>query len=516
MNKEREGISALLQNKILFIVISVFGVGIITHGYAFFNMLYSTDSMLIYQDDDEWMYGLGRFMMPVYERIRGRYYPPSVVGFLSLFFIAVSVYLIIDMFKVDNLVTIFLVCLIMTTNYLVRNLFDQFMHDADAYLFSCMLVVLGVYLWRRYEKGFIASIPIFICSIGLYPAYLQVAVTLFIILAVYDLFGNAELKDIIHRFILQMLGLIFCTGVYFVMAKLVQRQLGIADNKNANSIGNAFRSGGFTGILKLVPKMYEDVFKNVLYTGGNLKHITEAAVLMVVLLAAICLFMYFRRSSIEKQKKVAILFLIAILPAGMECVYVMSGGYFHSLMRHPKYIVFALGIIAIDKCIKENSERIRIRTLTAFMIAFISIDAFVCAGNQYLQKDMVWQTTMFTMTRVIDRLEQTEGYEPGKPVVIVGDIDRTPVSWERDEFYRLGGSHVHFTTSYYRLYERYFQKLLGYPIWILSRDDAVAFEARPEVEAMPAFPAEGCIKQIDDVFVVKISNVKLQVYVPAE
>ena len=101
-------------------------------------------------------------------------------------------------------------------------------------------------------------------------------------------------------------------------------------------------------------------------------------------------------------------------------------------------------------------------------------------------------------------------------LLFIGDMEKAAFNMERPDFYVHRGSHVHFTTSYYRLYERYFQKLLGYPIWILPREDAVAIEQNPETADMPPFPGDGCIKEVDGVFVVKMSDVKLEVYGQSE
>ena len=501
-------------NKFIYCLISVFGVGIIMHGYAFFNMLYNTDSMLIYQNDDEWMFGLGRFMMPVYEKIRGRYYPPAVVGFLALFFIAVSVYLIIKMFKIEDNLIIFMICMIYVSNFLVRNLFEQFMHDADAYMFSLMLATIGVYFWERYKFGFILSIPCFVASIGLYQAYLQVGVTLFILLAIQRLVRNEEYKGVIKRFLLQMTGMLLSIALYYVLARLAQWIKGIASNENMNSIGAAFKGSGLLSILSLVGRMYLDVFKNVFTQTGHWNFVKQLVIAVILIYTIAISISMLRHSAVVKANKIVIALFVLILPAGMECVYIMSNGFFHSLMRFPMYIVFSMCVMISLKYWDRSGIMLKnnVRRVLSILLLFIFLDSFIAAGVQYLHKDFVWQTTLFDMTRIIDRLEQTEGYEPGKPVVFVGDIEKSSLHLYRPDYYEERGSHIHFATSYYRLYERYFRDLLAYPIWILSREEAVEMEKLPEVEEMHSFPHKDCIREINDIFVVKVSDEKLEIY----
>ncbi len=514
-----------IRNKFIFTLLCVFGFGLIAHGYAFFNMLYNTDSMLIYQNDDEWMLGLGRFMMPIYEKIRGRYYPPSVVGFLALLFISVSLYLFFEMFEVEDRVVITLICMIFASNFLVRNLFEQFMHDADAYMFSLMLATIGVFAWDRFRYGFAVSFVCFVCSIGLYQAYLQAGITLFILLAIRRLLSDEDNFKVIKCFLSQMLIMLAAISTYYFLAKLAQRVTGVAANNNMNSIGAAFHTDGIGNLIKLIGKMYVDVFYTAFTQSGHLNTLKLFAVVIVLFTALILSGICLRRTDIKKKNKLTIILLFLILPAGMECIYVISNGFFHSLMRFSMYFVFGICIIIIYDFFSKKNNIIKnkifgigknINKILCILIIFIFVDNVICAGNQYLQKDMIWQSTMFNMTRIIDRLEQTDGYEPGKPVVFIGDMEKAAFNMERPDFYVHRGSHVHFTTSYYRLYERYFQKLLGYPIWILPREDAVAIEQNPETADMPPFPGDGCIKEVDGVFVVKMSDVKLEVYGQSE
>ena len=61
----------------------------LAHGFRFLAPNFSDDSLLISQTENtDWQISLGRFMQPIYWRIRGDIPVPSVIGFLSYFFLA--------------------------------------------------------------------------------------------------------------------------------------------------------------------------------------------------------------------------------------------------------------------------------------------------------------------------------------------------------------------------------------------------------------------------------------------
>ena len=492
----------------MYVLVCTIGWGFLIHGYGFFNMIYSMDSMLVYQNDDAFQFGLGRFMVPFYARLRGRYYPPSVIGVLALTYIAVSTYLIIRMFRISDKFLILFICAIMSTNKVVIFLVADFICFMDVQLLSLMLMVIGVYLVRNYKWGLIAFIPLCVVSLGLYQAYFQVGVTLFLSLAIYDLAHNRKAGEVIKNFILQMIAMLAGIVLYMFTMKLVNRYMGMNTSNGANAVGAAFRRRSMNDVVKLATGMYLDFCKNIIDQGGNYKYVKGIAITIILITAFVLFMRYLKSREISKMNIVLILAAFVILPAGMTCVYIGSNGYYHDLMRYSHYIVYSLALAVIYKCSdKKNLER-----MVYALLVFFIIDNMVGAGNQYLHKDMIYQTTMFNMTRIIDRLEQTEGYEPGKPVIFAGDIEISSMNYVRDDYFRMSGTHFYSSVTYYRLYERYFQKLLGYPIWILPREDAVEMEKNPEVDKMPVFPAKDSIKEIDGVFVIKVSDVKLEIF----
>ena len=73
--------------------LSVLFFSFITHGYRFFNNMYSHDALLmVYQGDFAWQIALGRFLQPLLLFFRGSLCNPWLISFCAVFWIFLSVY----------------------------------------------------------------------------------------------------------------------------------------------------------------------------------------------------------------------------------------------------------------------------------------------------------------------------------------------------------------------------------------------------------------------------------------
>lgn len=98
--------SIIVQDKVLICrtLLFTFIIGLIAHGYAFFNGLFSHDSLKVYPDKNEiiWHISLGRFLQEPYRICRGELAAPWLIGLMSLLWISVTAYLIIKLLKIKQ------------------------------------------------------------------------------------------------------------------------------------------------------------------------------------------------------------------------------------------------------------------------------------------------------------------------------------------------------------------------------------------------------------------------------
>ncbi|MGN0777162.1 MAG: hypothetical protein ACI4MM_10860, partial [Candidatus Ventricola sp.] len=127
----------------------------------------------------------------------------------------------------------------------------------------------------------------------------------------------------------------------------------------------------------------------------------------------------------------------------------------------------------------------------------------------YLKKNLEFESTLSLMSRVIQRLEETEGYRPGgTPVAVIGTPEESVFSVERKGFEQLSALDAasgNYAVSTDEDMIWYSWEVLGYPINFVSTHELELLKDNEAVRALPAFPDEGCCTFIGDTLVIKLS-----------
>ena len=151
------------------------------HGYCFFNANFSHDILWdLYEESPDSMVGMGRYLRPVYRLIRGNFTLPAFNGFLELAFMTLSAYVITGLLGIRSKALVLLTCGVLITNSTMSLMNATFLHDADAYGFALVMVVLGVWTAVNQKRGLLISVGFFFVSLGIYQAYINCAIYLFL------------------------------------------------------------------------------------------------------------------------------------------------------------------------------------------------------------------------------------------------------------------------------------------------------------------------------------------------
>ncbi len=122
------------------------------------------------------------------------------------------------------------------------------------------------------------------------------------------------------------------------------------------------------------------------------------------------------------------------------------------------------------------------------------------ANVTYLNAQMKYDSAVSTVTRIIDKIEQTENYTYNTPVIIVG-TSIGEAGHEGFEWCKRSPAVGHPSALTYNENMRMFIKNVCPDIKALSGID---YADLPEVKAMPAFPHDGYIKWLGDELIVKL------------
>ena len=514
INKTKE---YLEQNKKLLITVfvSTFAFGLVAHGYAFFNANFNHDSlygMIGNRDYNLFMLQIGRFIRPIWARIRGNIVLPTLIGFISLFFVSCSSYLIIRILNIKNKGLIILICGILITNYTVALTYATYIHDADIYSISLFLSVLSVYFYTSKNRiGLLIGTILMVISLGIYQAFFQVSIYLLMILAIERLINNEKSSKIVLDNIKILLCMILSIVIYYLIYKLSLLVFNVPLGDTYNSMPQLRDYFDLGSISYIVEEMFKS--EKMWFFGKNAHH--WWMILGINILCVVCILLTYikciKDRRINTSNIVLSILVLLLMPLGICIVCVMSKGLIHDIMTYSYFLFYIFTFKMFELCFEEKSGKHRryIEYVIYPLTFALLLSNTVYANELYIEKELMEQTTLSTMTRIINRMEETDGYEFNEtPVMIVGVLTISDLSHTRIGFMNTGeGTNVAFTITYQGIYEKYFENYLAYPINLVDDDTLFNYYYKDDViKDMPCFPDKDSVKFVDDILVVKIAD----------
>ena len=207
-------------------------------------------------------------------------------------------------------------------------------------------------------------------------------------------------------------------------------------------------------------------------------------------------------------KILAILALLAMAPFSASLICIISPEVlFHILMRMPWVVFFVFGLSCMDYNLKPEKVFFGIGILAAFVLVF----NFVISANVvYFNLNERYEKTYALCLRITDRLEQTEGYQTGDPVAILGGFPNQEIYPSTDITEKVTRGY-HETSGNYCIessekYAEFMKHYLNVTILPADFDTQLEIADTNEFREMEYFPYAGSIKKIHGVWVVKLNG----------
>lgn len=478
--------------------------GLVAHGARFLRLDFAHDATLVFQCDDVWQARLGRYLMPAYTRLRGQLVAPWWVGLLALAFLALAVWLVCDLLALSSPGAVALTAGLMVLSPAFTFANAAYLPWSDVYMLSLLCAVAAVWVWRRKRRGWLPAMALVCASVALYPSYFQATVFLMLVLLAGDCLDEAgpSAKALVRRGLGALGTLAGGLAVYGLSYLAVLAAFGLRTGTAANSVVHVadLTVGALPGLLG---GTYASAFGAL--AARYALHPALVTALAVALLAAtaaalVALFCAGRRTP---SRGVLLAVLVALMPLGIHCIYLLTQGQVHVLMTYPLCLA-PVACLALWQRLWRKGKGAWVRVSRAAVCAALAVILFSCAGfaNQlYLSQALKADNTRAVFTRLLDRVEQSPGYVPGQtPVALVGELQGGPLAVERPGFEHLSGAGVDgdFSVTHRTSYEYYFQYVLGYPIKLASDKEVQDCAQLPQVQALEPFPALNCAVSLPD------------------
>ena len=491
-------------------MLSVLIWGMAAHGYGFLHSSFSHDSLSEFNGgmgSNSWKIQLGRIAVPVYKAIfRTNLTLPWMCGLLALIWIGLAVFLTARMLSLRNRAEIFLIAGVFTVNLTVTATAATYLHDFDGNMFGMLCAAAAVFLWQRYRFGYLVGSVLLAVCMGIYQSYLSVAIVLILLICIGWLLKGEAFAGVFRRG-LTAIGMLLLGGIlYALMLGLTWKLSGITPASGSSNTLDLLLTLTPRDILRLMRDTYFDTFRRLFRVITPYPQWMIRAATGLLLLLTAGLFIAALRGKGKRETLLSIV-LAALIPLGMNVVYVLSSGMVHDLMVYGIWLSYLPALLLAF----GSSGRLKkgIRWGCALLAGFLLYADVQTANVLYLKKDMEQDAFLSYMTRVVYTMESCDGYVAGQtPVVFVGDPPQN--SYTIPGFERYAGitgadsSGATGLTEDFRA-RAYFQYVLNDPALIPGSDVFAQMESDPRVDAMPEYPESGSVAMIDGVLVVKFS-----------
>lgn len=324
----------------------MFTFGLVAHGYSFFNGNFSHDSLFdLYELSPDPMIAVGRYFRPVYRLIRGDFALPVISGFLLMLFMALSIYLLTDTLPIRKPFFLILTCGILITNASVTLLNATYIHDADSYGFALLLVVLGIYITVKFKRGIFFAPLLYMLSLGLYQAYINVAIFVFLLLALVSLLEGASVKQEYLKGLFRMISVGVGMALYFIGYKVVLMITGISQSDGYNSVS---RTGGLS-LRNIAHRFYyclKSELEWLIYPRNRVTWLITGITVVLMAVAIGLVITLLSRMKSSKRPIPGVIGIFAMIPFGINTITILSDQY-HELTTFSLFFLYILVIVLI-------------------------------------------------------------------------------------------------------------------------------------------------------------------------
>ncbi|MDL2310585.1 hypothetical protein LJC13_01240, partial [Peptostreptococcaceae bacterium OttesenSCG-928-C18] len=267
-----------------------------------------------------------------------------------------------------------------------------------------------------------------------------------------------------------------------------------------------------TGIIEFFKYFFESTKK---YLG------TVSAIMNLVVFISIGLLslnILVRNKLISNINKLLLLVLIIIHPLIFSLIYLLGPVFIHQIMIISFICVYYMAIILMEYTIRNKiyQKVTIINNMTVIAIFLVSISWGIFANKCYIAFDVKNNNMYSFANRIVNKIDDFEdfNYLEEEAIIIGNRVHANFGASKFEEFSSLSGiTGIDMPRDFNFMgesltYREYLRNMLGVNLIYPGKDKEEEIKLSQDFIEMPDFPKEGCIKKIDGILVVKISEYK--------
>lgn len=491
---------------------SAVGIGLLIHMPALLSDIPNHDGLASMYFDQN-MITSGRWFLSVACGFSSYYTVPWVIGLLGLLFLGLAAAAVTELLEVDRGWAIVSGSGLLAAFPALASTF-AYVFTLDGYMLALLLAVLAVLVTKKYKQGFVGGAFCLAFSLGIYQAYLAFAMILSLF-AVLMLFAETKsttekIRGTLRYLGMGILGAALYYGILQVLLRIQGKELASYQGIDGMVSGAGVETGGLFNSLRTIYQDFAtftlkgDVLYNNWISFGALALLALAAVLTAVALV--------QNRKWWKNPWFFVIIVVAFtaMPLVTNVILFISPDVtYHLLMRY-QWVLYLIGLNAFVSKNARLTKKAAILEWGALLSACALIFFYGVTDNiGYTNLQRKYEKTYAYCARLLDRIEQTEGYYQGIPIAMIGVIgdEQYPVTditlSVTGNIIGLNGDMLIYTGENYR---EFIKNYLGATLNILPTEAMAEMYYSEEYISMDSFPGEDSIRIIDGIMYIKTEN----------
>ena len=240
-------------------------------------------------------------------------------------------------------------------------------------------------------------------------------------------------------------------------------------------------------------------------------------VLVVLFVIVAVLLLMWKKAFSEVLRGILAIILLAIFPLALGLVYMMAPELSHaSTVMIYSYSVFYFFLIAGMERIAvgtEGNKKVASLFIASLIFILLILESYASArviGNSYYRSYVAQNRVMQYYNRIISKLEDG-GYKYGEPMTILGGFYPDPLPVAAHDMHASYLADFEGATLEELLFlpthrDRFIQIWFGMDTGDITDDKKEKLMETDAFKEMPIYPEDGCVKQIDGIWVVKLNE----------
>lgn len=482
------------------------------HAYAYFSFMPRHD-MFNYLDG--FAGGLeittGRFFQVMYGKLwRGSFTMPWMHGMLTIIYGGLAAFLVSEALEMKSRWVVLFSAGMLAANASMTDITLSFIYILDAYALGMLLAVAGAFIVIRRPNawGVPAGALLMSLGMGIYQSQMLFGPMLMVIHAMKQAVCQRSLwKNQWRRWLCFVLSLVLTAALYYAFYMLFLHLWGVEAAQTYNTPANMGRYS-IAGLLPYVKHAYSSFA--AFFFGYHQGYLSLFYVCNILLfgLAGVGLLCRIIRRRLPVFNVLVLGAGAALFPLGAQVMSVLLYSETTAFMvSHALFLMYPAVLALLGGLLPTDAKPPLRRGLCAVCAVLLFASARF-SNEMYTFQRIQYEKTISQVTRIMDEIDRTPGYQPETEIVCIGTLYYNLENMRQPEGFRWMREYNGMAATTYTQTFRQCMYMLGEwkNVLIDNPQRLDAFAALEEVEQMPCYPDPGYCRMLDDVLVVKFGK----------